>query len=117
MIDRRLAWLSALIYQPWPQVQHNVSAAGLRLAESWDHAGSQGALIAAANGAVIVFRGTEATKLRLRDLWSNLGWPEPWQGVGRVHSGYREHFDAIGFKALRMAEDVAPETPLASGKI
>ena len=114
MKDAELAWLAAEIYEDLVRFESIASRHGFEVAHTFDHAGTQAALVRDRNSAAIVFRGTEASHWKMRDIFSNLTWPWPtvWQGAGRVHSGYRRHLSMIGHEALEMAEDVASETPL-----
>lgn len=114
MKDSDLAWLSALIYERPDDFDLRCRIARFDVAAHFDRHDSQAALVVGRSAAVLVFRGTEASRVHVRDLWSNATWPWPtvWQGPGRAHSGYRRHLNMIGAAALEMAEDVAADTPL-----
>jgi len=87
------AKLSAAVYEEWPSAEATVTVRlGLEFVRSWDHGGTQAMLVRSADWAAVVFRGTEASRVRLLDIWSNLGWPLPWAGPGLAHSGYASHF-------------------------
>lgn len=106
-----LARLSELVYEDWDTIRDRL---GPRLEATWDHRGSQGMLVNMGAWASITFRGTEASKASVSDIFSNLTWPWPvaWQGRGRVHSGYVDHFNLIAFDALDMARKVPTDRPL-----
>lgn len=114
MRDSTLAWLSAAVYDDWPVFERRVTQRRYRVVATFDEDGTQAALVLGKRSAAIVFRGTEASRWQLRDLFSNLTWlwPTVWQGAGRVHSGYRRHFNMVAHRALRMAEETASATPL-----
>lgn len=112
--DYDLAFLSAAIYEPLEVFERKIRPRGFVAVEGFSHCGTEASLVMAERGAVIVFRGTEASNWKLRDLYSNFTWPWPtvWQGAGRVHSGYRRHLNLVGFKALSFAEQIANGAPL-----
>lgn len=99
--------------------------AGLVPVEVYDHAGTQAALVrvgpgsaAGASGelapaAWLVFRGTEASRLRLVDMAANLLLrPKLWSGAGWVHCGYADALERIRDDARSLAERVSWEVPL-----
>ncbi len=114
MDDYDLAWLSNAIYSKRIVFESAVHNHGFILTHFFDHNDTQAALVAAKTGSALVFRGTEASSWRIRDIWSNVTWPAPtvWQGKGKAHSGYSHHLSFIGHSALEMAEDTASATPL-----
>jgi pimeloyl-ACP methyl ester carboxylesterase len=95
-IDAELAALSDLVYGPdWDAVEQGAHALGWHLIGRFDHAGAEAMLCRRypRNGTparyALVFRGTEIGHFRWRDLAANVvGWPTPWAGPGRIHSGY-----------------------------
>lgn len=105
--------LASLIYQDWPECQDGVAGLGYPNFQKWDHADTQAMLVWNGDEAALVFRGTEASKARWRDLWSNLGYPVVWAGPGRVHSGYLHAFNRIGFDAINAASRL--EVPVHYG--
>lgn len=94
--------------------------AGLEPVDVFDHAGTQAALarelrVSSPGGgaAWLVFRGTEATRLRLVDLAANLlVRPKLWAGAGWVHCGYADALERVRDDARRLAERVSTEVPL-----
>lgn len=86
---------------------------GLVPVQWYDHRGTQAALVRSADAAWLVFRGTEATSLRLLDLVANVKLaPRPWSGQGWVHGGYADALERVRDHARRMAERVSAEIPL-----
>ncbi len=114
MKDKDLAYLSAAVYDDRDRFAEQCSQIGASLAHFFDNEGTQAALVQGPDSAAIVFRGTEASAWKWRDIWSNVTWPWPtsWQGRGRVHSGYRRHLSYIGHEALQMAKTVSSSVPL-----
>ncbi|HEX9768461.1 MAG TPA: lipase family protein [Kiloniellales bacterium] len=121
MNDSDLAWLAWQAYDEDGLFDYRCARRGWQVLERIEHRGSEAALVwrhpadvtrERPSGA-LVFRGTEASRLKLRDLWSNLAWPWPtaWQGPGRVHSGYRRHLNMIP-SALPLAAGIASDVPL-----
>lgn len=105
--------LSDLIYENWKEVHHRLSVMGFAmLGEPISHAGSECMLVRNAKIAYLVFRGTEASKGSLSDIFSNVGVPTSWAGQGKAHSGYDHHFAMIRAQARNRAEMVETATPL-----
>jgi pimeloyl-ACP methyl ester carboxylesterase len=104
ILDRahRYCRLAALVYENWapgPEldaVKAAADALGYPVTETIDHNDSQAMVVANRMEAVVVFRGTEATKGRIRDVVSNFSpWPVKWQGDGCVHAGYLRYLNMI----------------------
>ena len=114
MKDADLAFLSWAVYEPLCDFERLIGPRGYRVLETFHHQGTEAALAKNADHAAIVFRGTEASHFKVRDIYSNLTWPWPtvWQGAGRVHSGYRRHLNLVGYEAMDFCEGVASEVPL-----
>lgn len=110
--DLLLAKLCEAIYEDWPEVRVRTAALGFTVRETWDHADTQGMLVDGPDFSTIVFRGTEASKLKLRDLVSNLGHPTGWMGTGLAHSGYVRHLDRIIIRVFDFARNVDPRIAL-----
>ncbi len=106
------ARLSGAIYEEWPVFRQKALEIGFTVEDTWEHRETQGALVRGPEAAAIVFRGTEASKARLRDLWSNFGWPSAWAGQGLAHSGYARHLDKIALRVFEAANQVPSEIPL-----
>lgn len=107
------ALLSGLIYQPWDGVYKGLTSMGLdMIREPFDIEGSQGMLVLGKGEAYLVFRGTEASGLKLRDVWSNFGLVQDWVGAGKAHSGYAKHFSYIRKPARTFAEQIPTPIPL-----
>ena len=105
--------LSDLIYDNWKEVHHGLGAMGFAmLGEPISHAGSECMVVRNNNVAFLVFRGTEASKGSLSDIFSNVGHPRRWVGKGKAHSGYDHHFAMIRAQARDRAELVETATPL-----
>lgn len=105
--------LSDLIYENWKEVNHCLGVMGfVMLGEPISHAGSECMLVRNVNVAYLVFRGTEASKGSLSDIFSNVGYPRSWAGQGLAHSGYDYHFAMIRAQARNRAEMVETATPL-----
>ncbi len=105
--------LSGLIYEDWPNVKSGLQSMGMDMVcEPFDIEGSQGMLILGQGGAYLVFRGTEASKAKLRDILSNFGWPREWAGQGKALSGYATHFSYIRDPARSFAERIPTPIPL-----
>lgn len=86
---------------------------GVTPADWYDHAGTQAALVRSPEAAWLVFRGTEASRLRWIDIAANVKvWPRPWAGDGWAHSGYADALERIRYGARRLAETVSTEIPL-----
>jgi pimeloyl-ACP methyl ester carboxylesterase len=116
---RRLAVLSALIYLgDWNQVAHRVAALGGSLIAWRDHADAQamfvmgGTVQGGDQCAAFVFRGTEASRARWRDLTDNLGTARRWSGAGRAHSGYLTGLERTRDAARAWAEKLPSAVPL-----
>lgn len=110
--DLTLARLSSAVYEDWPVFEGRAAELGFATAAVFDHAGTQAALVSREDSAVIVFRGTEASRAVVIDLVANLGVPVRWAGEGRVHSGYVRAFNRISYEVRTMAEQVSSEVPL-----
>lgn len=108
------AMLSGLIYEPWPAVELGLASMNMGLAaEPFDIEGTQGMLVVGiTQGAFLVFRGTEATGLKWRDIWSNFGVPSEWDGIGYAHSGYAKHLSYVRKPARAFAEKIPTPIPL-----
>jgi len=105
--------LSGLIYEPWPTVKQGLSAMQMEMVcEPFDIEGSQGMLVLGQTHAYLVFRGTEASKAKIRDIVSNFGFPADWAGKGKAHSGYARHFGFIRKPARDFAERIPTPIPL-----
>lgn len=105
--------LSDLIYENWKEVHHRLNVMGFAmLGEPISHAGSECMLVRNANVAYLVFRGTEASRGSLSDIFSNVGVPVGWVGQGLAHSGYDHHFAMIRAQARKRAGLVETATPL-----
>lgn len=86
---------------------------GLTPIEIFDHAGTQAALARSSDAAWLVFRGTEATRLRIVDIAANiLLRPQLWSGNGLVHTGYAAALERVRDDARALAETVPSEVPL-----
>ena len=112
-----LARLSAWVYEDRELFEVLVEEAGGELVETFDHAGTQAALVRAPAWAALVFRGTEATGdswfERLVDFRSNLGVMSTlWAGPGRAHAGYAAALSRVRWDARRMAGKVSSDVPL-----
>jgi len=107
-----LARLSGLAYERPLEFQRGLDHEGFRLVESYDKNDTEAFLVANETYAVLVFRGTEASRFHWRDLKSNLGIPVRWAGRGRAHAGYDRHLSMIRNEVTAMAESVASETSL-----
>lgn len=102
-IDADLAHLCDLVYGPdWDAVSAGVHALGWHLIGRFDHAGAEAMLChrpplhGTPARQALVFRGTEIGHFRWRDLAANVvGWPTPWAGAGRAHSGYWRQLSRI----------------------
>ena len=105
-----LAWLSSLVYEDRPLSR--LHQRGFELLASFDHNDSEGMLVANGTWNALVFRGTEATKLHWRDIFSNAGLPARWTGQGRIHSGYLRYLNMVRYDARRMLEDVSSDMPV-----
>lgn len=107
------ATLSGLIYDDWEEVDKQIRAMRLRMVgKPIAHAGAESMVVRHAKWAVLVFRGTEATKGSVSDIFSNVGLPRNWAGQGKAHSGYNRHFSMIRYAARERAELVPSEIPL-----
>ncbi len=110
-----MSWLSGLIYRDWDTVHRGLTSQGLEMVgKPFEHAGSQGMMVQQSRGkwAVMVFRGTEASKGSVSDILSNIGFPRSWAGEGKAHSGYRRHFAMIRYEARARAEIIPTACPL-----
>jgi triacylglycerol lipase len=110
----QLAQLSALVYRPWSEVERELDKLNLHFAATLDRRGTQAMLVKADKWQAIVFRGTEASRGSIIDLWRNLTrpWPVSWLGPGRCHAGYRNALAAIALDAATMAKRVPDDIPL-----
>lgn len=105
--------LSDLIYDNWKEVHHRLNVMGFTmLGEPISHAGSECMVVSDGHVAFLVFRGTEASKGSLSDIFSNVGRPRRWAGQGKAHSGYDHHFSMIRAQARDRAELIETSTPL-----
>lgn len=110
-----MALLSEIVYDDWDSVHQQLAAIGLKMiGQPIEHAGSQAMLVCSRRmtWAVLVFRGTEASKGSISDLFSNVGFPVKWAGAGKAHSGYKRHFAMIRYDARNLAEQVPSSCPL-----
>ena len=114
MNHRDLCWLSARVYDDARVFAKKAAVEQFAVLRSYDHAGTQAVHVRGKQADALVFRGTEASNLKFGDIWSNFTWPYPtrWQGMGRVHSGYRTHLNMVGFEALQMVEQVQSTWPV-----
>jgi len=113
-----IARLSDLIYADWPAVHAGLVGLGMHMVgDPFDHKGTEGMLVwhNAEDWAAIIFRGTEASKGSLRDLWSNFGFAREWVGVGKAHSGYANYFAHIRHEARMRAQLVYSHVELYVG--
>jgi hypothetical protein len=107
------AILSGLIYEEWPHVNLGLDTMDMDMVcEPFDIMGSQGMLVLGPTHAYLVFRGTEVSRAKLRDLISNFGVPRDWIGKGKAHSGYARHFSYIRGPARDFAERIPTPIPL-----
>lgn len=110
-----LARLSEAVYvRSWARACDEFRKAGWRPIDHFDHAGAQAALVRRNDdyAAALVFRGTEASRLNVSDLWANVGVPRRWAGDGWAHSGYVGYLERIRYQARQLAEEVSSEVPL-----
>ena len=107
-----LAWLSNLVYEPWPVIASALAGQGFDLLAKLDHNDTQGMLVSNREWAGLVFRGTEASNFHVRDIFSNVGAPVKWAGKGQAHSGYLRHLNMIRHPARGLLEDVAENLPV-----
>lgn len=104
------AFLSSLIYEEWNFVRRELEKLHMSMVgEPFDVNGSQGMLSLGMNEAWITFRGTG---MIWSDIFSNVGFPQKWDGPGLVHSGYSRHFSYIRDQARQMAEQIPTPIPL-----
>jgi pimeloyl-ACP methyl ester carboxylesterase len=113
----RLAQCAALIYLPeWDQVAAGLGRLGAALIDHRDHADAEAMLAMAGPPeipwAAIVFRGTEASRARCRDIVDNLGTARRWAGAGRAHSGYLTGLERTRHEAWLWAEKLPGGLPL-----
>ena len=119
-IDYDLAWLSEIIYDPWPELERSLNRVGWEMiVDPFDHAGTQAMLVESKDraAAALVFRGTQATgkswRERTIDFAANVRvCPSLWAGPGRAHTGYAAALSRIRAPARRMAEMIPQDTPL-----
>ena len=107
-----LCRLSALVYETRLKIQRGLDRDSLRLAQWFAHHDTEAALVEGEDFAALVFRGTEASAIHVRDLRSNIGLPVKWGGLGRAHGGYVTALGMVATSATLMAENVASELPL-----
>ncbi len=107
------AILSGLIYEEWSQVMVGLRTMRMDMVcDPFDIMGAQGMLVLSPTHAYLVFRGTEVSKAKIRDVLSNFGVPVNWVGKGKAHSGYAKHFSYIRKPARTMAERIPTPIPL-----
>ncbi len=107
------AILSSLIYEEWSKVELGLSGLCMDMVcDPFDILGAQGMLVLGQTHAYLVFRGTEASKAKIRDIISNFGFPSDWVGGGKAHSGYAKHFSYIRHPARAFAERIPTPIPL-----
>lgn len=113
--DQQLARLSAAIYAAtWREVEELGRAIGWQLAGTVDHADCEAGLFLRPRDAVLVFRGTEASRLHLGDLAANVRlWPSPWAGRGHVHPGYADHLARVAVPLWRLYSEAPCPVTLA----
>ncbi len=109
------AKLSRDIYLDETTFRRVVAVYGVEVVEMFDHGDSQAALCRSLSpsAAFLVFRGTEATGLRVVDIVANfrvLG--TPWAGEGLAHRGYDAALSRVRFPARRFADLVPSSVPL-----
>lgn len=112
--DAVLAALSAIVYLDWSEAALRCAEIGVELAGIESHRDAEAMHVYAGGGrwAAIVFRGTEFTSFHLRDIANNLGWPRPWAGPGRAHSGYAAQLERIRDRAAEFFDDTENDVPL-----
>jgi pimeloyl-ACP methyl ester carboxylesterase len=128
---RHLAVFSALIYlETWAEVDRALGRLGFALMATRDHADAQAMFVmggtvqggdprplgssprVSEDFAAFVFRGTEASRARWRDLIDNLGTARRWSGAGRAHSGYLTGLERTRDAARAWAEKLPSAVPL-----
>ena len=115
LVDEGLAKVSLLVYEPFATLSTKLDRSGWELVtKPYNQGGTQAVLVEDRLTRVValVFRGTEATRFNLADIWSNVGWPRAWQGKGKAHSGYADAFADIAWHAHDLIQYVAPDQPL-----
>lgn len=101
--DADLCRLSDAVYLPWPEVPAVIAPWGFELVGYCDHADTEAMLARRGDAWALVFRGTEASRLKVTDLAANVpGWPTLWAGPGRAHPGYERALGRIGLQVARI---------------
>lgn len=111
-VEITAAQLSRDVYESVERLSTLCRTRGSYVADWYDHAGSQAALIKGVGEAYLVFRGTEATR-SLLDIAADLKvMGRPWAGAGWAHRGFADALERVRYPARRLAETVSSEVPL-----
>ncbi len=110
-----MAWLSNLVYEDWPIVEATLPERGFELLAVLDHNDTQAMLVSNRQWAGLNFRGTQASQVHTRDIFSNLGRPVRWAGRGRILSGYLHHLDMVDDRAWELVQDLPDDLPAFVG--
>ncbi|MBB4268168.1 lipase family protein [Roseospira visakhapatnamensis] len=104
--DAVLAGLCSAVYERDRATREAaIRALGARCWRWIEWAGSEVAVCVTPAGrdidhVVMVFRGTEVSGHQWRDVLANVGWPSPWAGPGRAHTGYARQLNRVLIRAI-----------------
>lgn len=107
-MDRELALLSEAVYLPeWEDVEKAI-APYWQLVHPLDIANTEAMICRrGAEATALVFRGTEASRGNLWDIFQNIGTMAEWEGPGSVHSGYLKYVNRIYPYASKLLASLA----------
>lgn len=110
-MDKELAILSEAVYLPeWEDVRKYIEP-NWKLISPLDIEDTESMIVSNGKFNVLVFRGTEASRGNLSDLFNNLGNPKDWEGPGYVHSGYWRYMSKV-YDIAHTCLDRAEQFPL-----
>lgn len=105
--------LSAIAYEEIEVADKMAREMGYRVREFFSDGPAQAYLFESDADAYISYRGTEASKLSLWDIVSNMRLTaREWEGPGRAHLGYVRQYRRIREASMYCADIVAESKPL-----
>ncbi len=105
--------LAAIAYEPFTAAEKRARALGYRIKSFFDVPPAQGYLFERGDLAVLAFRGTEASRLHLWDIASNVRFlAHNWEGPGGAHLGYVRQYRRLREPATHCIKSIPTDKPL-----